>query len=138
MEGQGSGERTPPRLRIPASRRTTAFDKTPNDTRATGMLPLFAFALFSLVQCRLRGCEAGDRHAKRRAAHIVKSDRMAEFDTFWLASMFAAYSQFDVLTGLPGAITSNLHELADTVLVDRRKRIRRDDLVFKVGRQEAP
>ena len=57
---------------------------------------------------------------------------MAELDAGGIAAMFAADAELDVGTGLLAELDCNLHELADTVLVNACEGIALKDLLLVV------
>src|SRR5436190_23118432 len=81
-----------------------------------------------LAQRRLGRRQAGDRHAKRRATHVIHAHFVAEMDAVRVAAVFAANADFEVLVGFrPAAFTAfldaDVDQLADAVDVDRLERI---------------
>ena len=50
-------------------------------------------------QRRLRGGEAGDRHAVGRAGDVVEAELVAELDRVRIAAVFAADAELDVRAG---------------------------------------
>src|SRR4051794_3164361 len=65
----------------------------------------------SVVERRLRGGEAGDRHAVRRARHVVEPGAMAERDRARLAAVLAADADLEAGTGAPPFLDGDRDEL---------------------------
>ena len=65
---------------------------------------LDVLAAVRLLQRRLRGGEAGERDAVRRAAHVVEPDPVAELDRGGLAAVLAADAELDLRLRLPPAL----------------------------------
>src|SRR5580704_1222132 len=76
-----------------------------------------------LAQLGLRGGEAGDRHAVRRARDVIEARLAAEADRGRVAAMLAANSELQFGPGLPAALDGDLDQLADTFRVDRHERV---------------
>src|SRR5262245_13514713 len=93
-----------------------------------------------LIGCFLErrlGCgEPGHWNAERRATHIVQTDPVAELDAVRVSTMFAADAELDIGTRAASLLDGDLHELADAILINGRKRIFLEDLQFLVGREE--
>src|ERR1035437_101559 len=81
---------------------------------------------------RLRGGQAGDGDAERRAGHVVHAHAVAELHRARLAAMLAADADFQVRIRLAAALDGDLHQLADAFLVEDGKRIGREDLAILV------
>src|SRR5947208_1998785 len=75
----------------------------------------------------LRGCQARNRHTIGRAAHVVESDLITKLDRRWIATMFAADSDFQVRSGGPALFKSHLHQTADALAVQFLERVRLQD-----------
>jgi hypothetical protein len=63
--------------------------------------------------------ETGDRHAERRAGHIVETVSVAELDGSRVAAMLAADAQLDAGRVCGPALRLRFHQFADAVLVQR-------------------
>src|ERR1035437_4707464 len=81
---------------------------------------------------RLRGGQAGDGDAERRAGHVVHAHAVAELHRARLAPVLAADADFQVRVGLAAAIDRHLHQLADTFLVEDGEGIVGEDLAILV------
>src|ERR1035437_2845398 len=81
---------------------------------------------------RLRGGQAGDGDAERRAGHVVHAHAVAELHRARLAAVLAADADFQVRVGLAAAIDRHLHQLADTFLVEDGEGIVGEDLAILV------
>src|SRR3954469_15875594 len=99
---------------------------------------LLLFARSRFFDGSLGGGQSRDWHPERRAAHIGEPDAMAELHAARFATVFAADAQLDVRTRLAAQIACQLHELADTGLVDRCKRILLHDFQLLITAQERP
>ena len=62
---------------------------------------------------------------------------MAEEDRFRVSTMFATDADFEIRTCGTAPIDTNLHQLANTVLVNRLERVSRNDVVFEVVANES-
>src|ERR1700691_3388530 len=90
-----------------------------------------------LAQRRLRGSKARNRHPKRRARYVIKSDLVTEHDRCGIAAMLTANAELDVRPRFTAASGGNAHKLADAVPIDRHKRIGRQNALSGVNAQEA-
>ena len=89
-----------------------------------------------LAQRGLGGGQAGDRHAERRAAHVVHADLVAEDHAVRVAAVLAADADLQVLAvlrlaALAALLDAHLDELADAADVDRLERVDRQDLLLR-------
>src|SRR5579884_3452668 len=91
---------------------------------------------FSLPQRRLRRRQAGDRHAERRAAHVVQPDPVAELHRVRLAAVLAADADLQVRTRRPTLLHADLHQPADALEVDHLERVARHQVVLQVVADE--
>src|SRR5262245_17448459 len=78
---------------------------------------------------RLRGRELRDRHAERRAGHVVQPDPVAELHARRVAAVLAADAQLELGPGLPALLRGDLHQRAHALLVQRHERVLRQDLL---------
>src|ERR1039457_1744215 len=81
---------------------------------------------------RLRGGQAGDGDAERRAGHVVHAHAVAELHRARLAAVLAADADFQVRIRLAAALDGNLHQLANTFLVEDGERIVGENLLILV------
>ena len=85
----------------------------------------------------LCGREPGDRYSERRAAHIVHSDLMTEFDAVRIAAVFAADADLQLRLDLTAAVDAHSDEFADPVCIYCLKWIVRQYLQIKIFWQES-
>ena len=85
----------------------------------------------------LRGRHPGDRHAVRRAAHVVEPGELEEADRVGVAAVLAADAELEVRLGLAAGPGRQPHEPADAGPVDRLERAAVHDLLLDVLGQEA-
>src|SRR5438105_13168444 len=69
----------------------------------------------------LRRGEPRDRHAIGRARHVIEADLVAEGDGSRIPAMFAADADLEIWPRLAAARNTDLHQLADTVALDRNE-----------------
>src|SRR5207247_2084057 len=67
--------------------------------------------------------QARHRHTEGRATDISQTNPVTEFYAVGIAAVLAAYPQLDARTGALAFFNRDLHELADSDLVDRSERI---------------
>src|SRR6516165_640758 len=80
----------------------------------------------------LRGRNARDRQAERRAADVVEAGVVEEADRTGISPVLAADAQLQIRAHAAAALGRDPHELADPVLIDRLKRGAVDDLLLDV------
>src|SRR5579883_1232091 len=90
-----------------------------------------------LAERRLRGREARDRNAERRARDVVESDEVAELDRGRIAAVLAADAELEVLAHLAAALARDRDQFADAFAVDRDERIDRQDAFRRISPEEA-
>src|SRR5512135_347959 len=66
----------------------------------------------------LRRGKTRDRHAKRRARHVIELGFVAERNRRRIAAMFAADADLEFGPRLASAFDADAHQLADALLVD--------------------
>src|SRR4051794_21662831 len=76
-----------------------------------------------LAERGLRRGEPGDRHAVRRAGHVVEPDLVTERHRRRIAAMLAADPDLQLRPRLAAALDADLHEFADAGLIDRYERV---------------
>src|SRR5690606_19467759 len=86
----------------------------------------------------LGGGEAGDRHARGRAAHVVEADLVEELDRGGVAAVLAANAELQVLAGGAATFGGDRNQLADAFLVDAGERILGHDFQILVGLEDRP
>ena len=59
----------------------------------------------------------------RRAAHIVHSCSVAEFNANRISAVFAAYTNFEVFACLTAALYPHLYQLSYAILIDSLERV---------------
>src|SRR5208282_4795244 len=89
------------------------------------------------AQGRLRGGEPRDRHAERRARHVVEIDLVAEGDRSGIAAVLAADADLQLGTDFPPALDADAHQFADALLIDRHERVAGQDAARGVDAEEA-
>src|SRR3954470_10651277 len=94
------------------------------------------FACGLLAERGLRRRQPRDRHAERRARHVVEPDLMAERDRSGIAAVLAADADLEVLADLAAALDADPHQRADAVAVDRDERIAGQDAARGVDAEE--
>src|SRR5207253_2801388 len=99
--------------------------------------PELAVLRSSARERRLRGRQARDRYAIRRRRDVGQPDLVAELDRRWIAAVLAADADLEILAGLAPAVDRDLHHRTDPLAVEDLERIRRDDLLLDVPREEA-
>ena len=63
-----------------------------------------------LPQPRLRRRQPGDRHAERRAAHVVQADLVAEHHAGGVAAVFAADADLELACDAAALLDAHLHQ----------------------------
>src|SRR5437660_1613137 len=86
-----------------------------------------------LAEGCLRGGEAGDRHAVRRAGDVVEPDLVAERHRGGIAAVFAADADLEVCPRLAPALDADLDQFADAVAIDRDERIDLQNAARNIG-----
>src|SRR5260370_21938597 len=76
----------------------------------------------------LGGGQTGDRNSEWTATDVIQAEAVAEFHAVGFAAVLAADSKLDVRSRFPAEISRHFHQTADAALIDRRKRIRIDDV----------
>src|SRR5260221_13263771 len=85
------------------------------------------FARGLLAERGLRRREPRDRHAERRAGHVVEPDLVAEHNRRRIAAVLTADADLEVPAHLAAALDADPNQRPDTVAVDRHERIARQD-----------
>src|ERR1700675_3335577 len=100
----------------------------------------FAFQLpFRAGAFAERGLRCGEprnRHAKRRARHVVERDLVAERDRGRIAAVLAADAELEIFADLAAARGGDADELADARAVDRDKRVGRQDAFRRIDAEK--
>src|SRR3546814_19907248 len=68
-------------------------------------------------QAGLGGGQAGDRHPRGRAAHIIQPGRLAERDRSRIAAVLAADADLEIRPGRLAPLDPDPHEPADPTLI---------------------
>src|SRR5881392_659669 len=89
-----------------------------------------------LVERRLSRGEPRQRNAVRRAAHVVEAEPVAETDRARVSAVLTADAELQIGSRLPAALDGDLHQLADTVEVERLEGIRVEHPVLQIEGQE--
>ncbi|MCC6154791.1 MAG: hypothetical protein IT367_13575, partial [Candidatus Hydrogenedentes bacterium] len=87
-------------------------------------------------QLRLRRRKSCDGHTRSGARHIAEPDLVAEMDRGRMASMLPADADLELRIGLAPFVYGQLHQFADTLLVQHFEGIVHQDACVDVGRQE--
>src|SRR5260221_10972300 len=98
---------------------------------------LLLLCLRRLLDRRMRRRQPRDRHAERRAAHVVQSNAVAELNGARVAAVFAADAALEILAGLAAELHGHRNQLADAARVERLERVALQDFLLDVLRQEA-
>src|SRR5208283_1549131 len=101
-----------------------------------GLADLARLTGLFFLQRRLRRGKSCHGYAERTAAHVRQADAVAELHRRWLAAMLAANAELDIGTRLAALLNRDLHQLADTHLVNRLKRVAFDNFQLLILRQE--
>src|SRR5215204_6553306 len=130
---------TAPSVFPPAAGLTPASGARPGPVRAHCGGSLTFKGLFSvpLLAGGLRGCDPRDRHAVRRAAHVVEARDVEEGDRRGIAPVLAADAELQVRLGLAPSPRAEPDQPAHARLVDGLERAAVDDLGLHVAVQEA-
>src|SRR2546428_3738858 len=88
-------------------------------------------------ELRLRGSEARDRHAIRRAGDVIEIAASEKADRIGIAAMFAADADLQLFVRAASAFGTDAYELADTFLVDGFEWILRQNIFLHIFGQEA-
>src|SRR6184192_648983 len=87
---------------------------------------------------RLGGRDARDRHAVRRAAHVVEPGQLEELDRLGIAAVLAADAELEVRLGLAAGPRRESDQPAHARAVDRLERAAVDDVLVHVAGEESP
>src|SRR5690606_29440373 len=79
-----------------------------------------------------------DRHAVRRAAHVVQASAVAELDARRLAAVLTTDTNLEVGASAAATLGTELDQLANTVLIQHLEGVVLQQLALDVARQEAP
>src|SRR5436305_13161617 len=83
------------------------------------------FARGLLAERGLRRGEPRDRHAERRARHVVEPDLVAERNRRRIAAVLAADADLEVLAHLAAALHADPNQPPNAFTVDRHERLAR-------------
>ena len=86
----------------------------------------------------LRGGEPRERHAERRARHVVEPELVAERDGLRLAAVLAADAELQVVLDAAAALDRDAHQVADARAVERLERVLLEHVVLQVVGEELP
>ena len=76
-----------------------------------------------LLERRLGRGETGDRHAERRAGHVVHAHAVTEFHRRGLATMLPADADLELGPRSPAEAHRQFDELADALLIEHLERV---------------
>src|SRR3989475_9545967 len=88
-----------------------------------------------LLERRLGRGETGDRHAERRAGHVVHAHTVTELHRRRLAAMLPADADLELGPRSPAELDRQLAELANALLIEHLERVSPQDAVLHVERQ---
>src|SRR5579859_889190 len=101
---------------------------------------LYGFCGDYLHQLLLRGrcvaqrslcrCQASNGDTIGRAANVVKSNAIAEFNALGIATMFSTDTEFELGIGFAATFYSNTNQLANAITIERLERIDRQNFDF--------
>src|SRR5437870_8590485 len=86
----------------------------------------------------LRGREAREWDAVRRARHVVQAELVAERDALRLASVLAADAELELGLRAAAALDRDPHQVADAADVERLERVLLEHAVLEIRREELP
>src|SRR5258707_5575403 len=95
------------------------------------------FARGLLAERGLRRGEPRDRHAERRAGHVVEPDLMAERDRGGIAAVLAADADLELVARLAPALDAGAHQFSDAPAVRRHAPNAGEDSPGRVWYEEA-
>src|SRR3569833_366648 len=84
----------------------------------------------------LRGSKARNRHAVRRAGHVVEPDLVAERDRRRITTVFATAAHLQLRADLAAALRATPHQFTDAVAVERDERVRLENSLGDVRPEE--
>src|SRR5207237_8118439 len=84
----------------------------------------------------LSRCQSRNGNPKWAATHVIQTEPVTEFDAHGFAAVFAANPQLDVRPSLASQVARNFHQAPNAFLIDRRKRIRIQNIKFRVDREK--
>src|SRR4029077_4608028 len=90
-----------------------------------------------LAERRLRGGKPRDRHAERRARHVVEPDLVADRRGCRIAAVLAANAELERVARLAAAVRRDADQFADALAVERNERIGLENAFGGVGAEEA-
>src|SRR5690242_8740043 len=85
-----------------------------------------------VAEHRMRSRESGDRHAVRRARHVVETHAVAELHRRRIPPVLAADPQLDAGARGPAPLHPQLDQLADALLVEGLERVGAQQLELEV------
>lgn len=94
---------------------------------------LFIAGVFDIS---LRGSEARDGHAVRRAGNVIQTYLVAELDGRRVAAVFAADSAVEIFAFALAELDRSFHKLADAYRIQAGERVAFINLARIVRRQE--
>src|SRR5467141_3824153 len=83
-----------------------------------------------LLKCGLSRGEPSDRHAERRAGHVIQAHAMTELHRRRLTAVLPANADLEVGPRAPAQPHRQLDELADALLVEYLERVVLEDPVL--------
>src|SRR5690242_8125181 len=89
-----------------------------------------------LAERGLRSRKARDRHAERRAGHVVEPRLVAERHRGGIAAVLTADADLQLLSDFSAALDADLDQFTDAFLVDRDEWIGRQDAALGVDAEE--
>src|SRR3989441_10446878 len=89
-----------------------------------------------LLECCLSRGETGDRHAERRAGHVIQARVVTELHRRRLAAVLSTDADLELGPRSPAELDRQLDELADAFLIEHLERVVLQDAVLHIERQE--
>src|SRR4029077_14300383 len=90
-----------------------------------------------LAERSLRGGEPRDRHAERRARHVIEPDLVAERNRCRIAAVLAADAELQAIARLAAAVGCDPDQLAHALAIERDKRIDGQNSLRRIETEKA-
>src|SRR6266567_2454605 len=84
----------------------------------------------------LRRCQSRNGNPEWAAAHVIQTEPVTEFNARGLTPMFAADSKFNLWPSFSAQVPGDFHQSPNAFLVNRRERIRINNIKLRVSRQK--
>src|SRR5579884_6466 len=86
----------------------------------------------------LGGGEPGDRDSKRTATDVFQSEAVTEFDTGWIAPVFAANPELDLRARFASHVARRFHQAPHALLINGYERVCLHNIALQICGKEAP